>query len=231
MTKVNNIVVMAISVGLIAGIGGIFGTSGLLANDSVDKYGTFNGMMGHVTAIARDADGVITGYSQGDNLILDAGEECASKILFKGSGNTEGQGDSICTGDVGKFNIIGLVNATACGSEAAKTSQNPTNGCTIVSPNGLINSTTSGFQRVAPDTIVLTSVTGGIKATLTEVFTNAEGSNTIQRSVILNSTSTGANYVILASQNFASAAVVSNGGTLTIVWEITTGGTTAITEE
>jgi len=229
--KPKNIAVMAISVGLIASIGGIFGASGLLVDDDVTKYATSSGMLGHVTAIVRDANGAITGYSQGDNLILDGGEECVSKILFKGSGNSEGQGDSFCTGNVGKFNIIGLVNATACGSEAAKTSQDPTNGCTIVSPNGLINSTTSGLQRTAPNTIVITSETGGHKTTLTEIFTNAEGSNTIQRSVIMNSTSTGSDFVILASQNFGSAAVVSNGGTLTIVWEITSGGTTSIVEE
>ena len=228
--KPNNIAVMAISVGLIASIGG-FSAFELLGNDDVTSYTTSNGMLGHVTATTRDANGVITGYSQGDNLILDGGEECISKILFKGSGNTEGQGDAFCTGNVGKFNIIGLVNATACASNAAKTSQDPTDGCTIVSPNGLINSTTNGLQRTAPNSIVITSVTGGHTTTLTEVFTNTEGSNTIQRSVIMNTTAVGANQVILASQNFASAAVVSDGGTLTIVWEITTGGTTSISEE
>ena len=228
--KPNNIAVMAISVGLIASIGG-FSASELLGNDDVTSYTTSSGMLGHVTAIARDANGVITGYSQGDNLILDGGEECVSKILFKGSGNSEGQGDSFCTGNVGKFNIIGLVNATSCATNAAKTSQDPTDGCTIVSPNGLINSTFNGLQRTTPDSVVITSGTGGFTTTLTNVFTNTESSNTIQRSVIMNSTSTGADYVILASQNFASAAVVSDGGTLTIVWEITSGGTTSISPE
>jgi len=228
--KPNNIAVMAISVGLIASIGG-FSASELLGNDDVTSYTTSNGMLGHVTAIVRDANGAITGYSQGDNLILNGGEECISKILFKGSGNSEGQGDAFCTGNVGTFNIIGLVNATACASNAANTSQDVTDGCTIVSPNGLINSTTSGLQRTTPDSVVITSVTGGFKTTLTNVFTNAEGSNTIQRSVIMNTTAVGPDYVILASQNFASAAVVSDGGTLTIVWEITSGGTTTISEE
>ena len=229
--KPNNIAVMAISVGLIASIGG-FSASELLGNDDVTSYTTSNGMLGHVTAIVRDANGAITGYSQGDNLILNGGEECISKILFKGSGNSEGQGDAFCTGNVGTFNIIGLVNATSCAGDAASTSQNPTDNCTIVSPNGLINSTSNnGLDRTTPDSIVITSVANGFKTTLTNVFTNTESSNTIQRSVIMNTTVVGPDYVILASQNFASAAVVSDGGTLTIVWEITSGGTTTIAEE
>lgn len=215
---------MVIPVALVIGAIGGFGSFDLLQDDSLDETSTNSGMMGHVTAIARDASGQITGYSQGDNLILDGGEDCVAKLVFLGPANTAGI-DTECAGATGPFNFIGLVNGTSCASEADATSQNPTNNCTLGGPDGLINSTTSGFQRVTPDSTVLADDAGETKVTLTELFTNAEGSNTILRSVLMNGTQTAAKDIILASQNFGTAATVSAGGTLTIIWEITTGST------
>jgi len=230
MTKINNIAVMAISIGLFAGLGGFLGTSGLMVDDGLDTQATYGGMMGHVEATVRDANGQITSYSQGDNIILDVGEQCVAKMTFKGSGNTESGDDAICTGTLTNgFNIIGLVNATGCTGPDA-TSQFPSVNCVgIPLTNGLINST-SPFQTVAADSIVITTGSNGFLTTLTKLFTNTDGTaNTIERSVILNSTSIVAGeYIILASQDFTSPATVSAGGTLTIVWEVTTGGTTTL---
>jgi len=223
MTKINNVAVMAISIGLFAGLGGFLGTSELMVDDGLDTQATYGGMMGHVEATVRDANGQITSYSQGDNIILDLGEKCVAKLTFKGAGSTAGE----CSGALANgFNIIGLVNATSCSGPVA-TSQDPSVGCTAnPGTDGLINAT-SPFETVAADTIVIdSSVTNnGIKTTLTKLFTNTDTSNTIERSVLLNSTATGAGaYIILASQDFTSPATVSAGGTLTIVWEVTTGG-------
>jgi len=221
MTKINNVAVMAISIGLFAGLGGFLGASELMVDDGLDTQATYGGMMGHVEAIARDANGQITSYSQGDNIILDLGEKCVAKLTFKGAGSTAGECPGALTNG---FNIIGLVNATSCTGPTA-TSQEPSVDCTATpGTNGLINST-SPFQTVAADTIVIdnTESNFGFKTTLTKLFTNTDASNTIARSVIMNSTST-TDFIILASQNFASPATVSAGGTLTIVWEVTTGG-------
>jgi len=231
MTKINNISIMAISIGLFAGLGGFLGASELLVDDSLDTQATYGGMMGHVEATVRDANGQITSYSQGDNLILDLGEQCVAKMTFRGSGNTENQGDAICTGALTNgFNIIGLYNGTGCGAPDPTSQEPSSGGCTATGANGLINAT-SPFDRRPADTIAIdvSETNSGFRTVLTTLFTNTDGSNTIDRSMIMNSTAIGTGQnIILASQTFASPATVSAGGTLTIVWEVTTGGASTL---
>lgn len=227
MIRSNNIVIMAVPIALVIGAIGGFGSFDLLQDNSLDTTGISYGMLGHVTAIVRDANGEITGYSQGDNLVLDGGEECISKLVFLGADNTESI-DTECSGAITSgFGIIGLVNGTSCSGVTAS-SQDPTQGCNVGNGliDGLINNTDTSLNRVQATTISFSDDGANSKTTLQEVFTNSGSSNTVLRSVIMNSTSTGADFVILASQDFGSAAVVSNGGTLTIIWELTTGATT-----
>ena len=90
------------------------------------------GLMGHITAIAFDADGNIKSYLQSDNTIVNRGENCVAEVLFDvatSNATMECAGSGSSTGGHGPnangFTFIGIgtsstaptVDDTALGGE------------------------------------------------------------------------------------------------------------------
>lgn len=64
------------------------------------------GILGHVEYKVMNADGDIVKYKQGDNLVVNDGEDCAADAIF---------GNGVCVGTIGTnyFDYIGIGNGTS----------------------------------------------------------------------------------------------------------------------
>ena len=121
-------------IGLVAAIAVLSGAMGLsvtsggfsdakIAQSTIPATGF---LMGQVMIEAHNADGELIAYRQGDNEVVDRGEQCILKMLFASTAQTQaGRGEyastNVCTGILtGAWDVIAIgTGATAVGNAAA----------------------------------------------------------------------------------------------------------------
>ena len=194
-------------------VAGMFGAhaSGLLGDSTADEVAHSAGFaVGHITMYTTDSEtGAIKEYRQTDNLIVNNGENCAAKMLFRGGSAT---GSSVCTGaNTEGFNFIAIGESSTAAADAQ---------------NALVDAADeTGLATPIQGSIVWTNAsgTGGAIAEITSVFTNSGASTeTITESGLFNSTAANG---MFARQTFTGIPVdVSDS--LTVEWTITIGGGT-----
>ena len=94
------------------------GVMAIASNNAVTQANTVNAVVpltGHVSIIGHDANGNIKKYVETDNLIMNNGENCISKMLFAGASQTT---NVVCTGaitepftDIRMGTVSGTVNS------------------------------------------------------------------------------------------------------------------------
>ena len=170
-------------------------------------------MAGHVELEVIGSDGYIKDYVRTDNAIVNNGEDCIAKMLFKGPTST---GTNTCTGSItAAFNVIALGSGNTAVTQADKGIE------TLISGNGL-------DKVIGTVTMTNGSATAdaGTQVSITNTY-SPSGSATINEVALLNSTS-GANDGMLARQVLGTGVSVQNGDTLTVTWTINIGNVTGI---
>ena len=210
----------------LAAVGGLFG---LQATGILSSSGEFNGltqsayMVGHVTMTVTGPDGLIKSYYQGDNLILDNGENCAAKALFAIGGEDSGADFSAmgCGGALDEgFNYIALGNGSGNVDPVStdKTLDTEITGNGLARTQGTVTfgTNSSGANAAAIVTIENTFTAAGTST--------ANGIN-IDESGLFNVTSGNLDTEgVFAIQAFPSTLNLNNDDSLTVEWQITIGG-------
>lgn len=178
---------------------GMLGANGFLAAPFgiTETTTTMNGgipMKGHLTLVLYNADGAIKAYRQMDNIVVNAGKECAGARIF---------GTDVACSAPATFNYIAI--GTGTGSE-------------------LTADTTLGAQigsRVQDTSNAITSPSGSTGALnlLSALFTGTS-TNTIAESGIFDSAAGGE---MFSRKQISPTVNVASGDTLTVTWTITTG--------
>jgi hypothetical protein len=179
-------------------------------------------MMGHLTVEAHDETGDLIAYRQTDNEVVNAGEQCILKMLFKEGTNRGGVGTTVCTGALTTgWNVIGIGtdNDNGVYANGATTAQKEVNVRL-----GNETSTTTGLQRAVSTTQTWTNGTASdtTKIVLSKTFLMTSGeTHNIGESGLFNSTTVAASG-LLARQTFSDVAL-TNGDSITVTWTFTVG--------
>lgn len=184
------------------------------------------GMYGHLTLIARDADGTILRYIQSDNTIVNVGENCVAELLFDvDTTGTNGCDDSsgATTGGFGAtpdgFTFIAVGdNATGIASPTLQ-SEETAIGLTL-------ENTTSTMVRKDVTTPGITQSSGTSSSAvvvLSADFTSEGGTSDVDESGLFDDVTTGGDENMFARQTFSNVRL-SAGDVLTVEWTITIGG-------
>ena len=187
-------------------------------------------MMGHVEYILRDADGNIKSYTQGDNMVVNKGDDCVISYAFQ-----KGITSDNCTISADGFRYIGIGNGTITVDAADTTLLDA--GATTVASSGA-----GGIMavRVDTDTVGTASSNGGTVVIATETpftFLTTGGAisnaTTVTAAGLFDATcsgvsSTGGHCTANAStmNMFSAQAItvaVSTGDSLSVTWTITVG--------
>lgn len=190
-------------------------------------------MMGHVEYILRDADGNIKSYAQGDNMVVNRGDDCSIAYMFQPTSATGGA--DVCTNfNPAGFHFIGIGNGTITVDAADTTLLDA--GATTVASSG-----TGGIMSVRWDnnTAATASSNGGTVVIATEspftfstsgAVTNATtvtAAGLFDNTCSAQSTTTGICTANSGVMNMFSAqsisVVVSDGDSLSVTWTITVG--------
>ena len=164
-------------------------------------------MLGHATLEVIAPDGHIVAYRQTDNVIVNRGDDCASKALF---GSTGGN-CAVVTGS-GTFKNI------AIGTASTHTSGDRT-------VNALDSELTTGFSVPASGDRVVTSPTitqvGGGTGSVTQLLATftVSGSQNIAEAGLFDTTGTSAGNM-LARQTFTTVQLLSSDS-IVVTWNIT----------
>jgi hypothetical protein len=168
---------------------------------------------GHLVLEVKDQFGNTKYYSQGDNVVVNNGENCASKLLFQAV--TGAAGSTVCAGanTVG-FRYIGLEESATAVAEDDTGLNDPADSAGLSTPLfGSATWTNSTGTGGSSNAIVAIAAT----------FTNSGASETIQGAGLFNSTTTTQG--MFAHKLAAAPATVDTTNTLTATWTITIGGT------
>lgn len=202
--------VLGVSLAVVAGLfsSSTFDITGI-KSDAQTSASAAGVITGHVTTTVTDSEGNIKAYRQSDNLIVNNGENCVSKMLFKGGGAT---GTGVCTGaNTAGFNYIAIGNGTATPADS----------------NIRLNSTQTepGLNTALLGTTTLTNATGGTEASaeISATFTNNGGTTTVSESGLFNGTDMSTSGMF-ARQTFTGISM-NNGDSLTVEWTVNIGGT------
>lgn len=211
--------VLGVALAVVAGLfsSTIFGITGIKSDAQTSTTAT--GLItGHVVTTLTDSDGNIKAYRQSDNLIVNNGENCVSKMLFGAAGGST-VGNQVCTGaSTSGFRYIAIGNGTqVVGS----------NNSTL----GVEYSTASGVPSLAAkfSTITWTNSTGSgsgttAQAVMAASFTNGNtNAQTVRESGLFNATAANPRGMF-ARQTF-SDITMNSGDSLTVQWTINIGGT------
>lgn len=174
-------------------------------------------MSGHVEYVVRDSNGNIKAYLQGDNMVVDRGDDCVAQLLF-------GQGTGTCSPSATNFRFIGIGN-----SSVAINNDSTTIG-------DAANTSVDGLMAIREDNTPSQPATSnnGTSVTLStpSAFTFGAGNATIVRqAAIFDATCTGmaSGYCtgaagnMFAAQTFSSPLTVTSGDSLSVTWTITVG--------
>ncbi|MEM4251890.1 MAG: hypothetical protein QXE84_00020 [Candidatus Nitrosotenuis sp.] len=212
--------VLGVALAVVAGLfsSTIFGITGIKSDAQTSTTAT--GLItGHVTTTLTDSDGNIKAYRQSDNLIVNAGENCVSKMLFAAAGGAA-TGSGVCTGaNTAGYRWIAIGNGSA-----AVTSADTRLDVPYTAANG-VPSLASKFSS-----IIWTNSTGSGTGTTAQVVMSASFTNgntnaqVVRESGLFNATSTDPARGMFARQTF-SDITMNNGDSLTVQWTINIGGT------
>ncbi len=213
-------VISAVSIGIISMNG--FSAIPLVTASVSPESGT---IMGHVEYILRDADGNIKTYAQGDNMVVNKGDDCVIGYAFQTSA---AGGSDNCTTNSNGFRFIGIGNATLTVDAADTTLKD--GGSTSIA------NTTGGLMAVKSDsdTVGTASSDGGtvVIATETPFAFTATNATTVTAAGLFDATcpiwSSGGMCSGYASpMNMFSAQTISvavaSGDSLSVTWTITVG--------
>jgi hypothetical protein len=110
MKKITSIVLFASIFAVAVGTLGLSGISATPLMVSAAPQTQENvGMLGHVEYKVLDEFGAVKAYMQNDNVVVEAGKDCASQGLFTNSGGQVGQ----CITDSAAFTYIGIGNGSS----------------------------------------------------------------------------------------------------------------------
>ena len=218
-------VISAVSIGTISLNG--FSAIPLVAGSVSPESGTF---MGHVEYILRDSDGNIKSYVQGDNLVVNKGDDCVIGYAFQ-TGITSDN----CTLTGTGFRYIGVGNGSSSAVVNGDTTLDGTS-TTVASSgiNGLMavrnDTNTVGTASSDGGTVVIATETPFLFFTTTGQISNA---TTVTTAGLFDATcsaisSTGGHCTANAGvMNMFSAQQISvavgNGDSLSVTWTITVG--------
>lgn len=243
--KRNTTIVLFASIFAVAiGTLGLSGTSAstLMLSGAPHSQEQAIGMLGHVEYMVQDNNGNIAAYMQGDNTVVNDGEDCAADAIF---------GDGTCiTGD---FNFIAIGNHTGTptptvlfdtNSTLADLLDDTTSTCASSSDGSTDYATDGEMARrgVTPTHTPATGTTG----TIVELDTSgapfsfdASNATTVYDSGIFNSdyatsndqntcagvNTSGGNQEMFSRQqlNGATGITVNAGDSLSVKWTITVG--------
>lgn len=184
------------------------GTEDNIAKESV------NIGAGHFTVTVRDAMGVITAERQGDNAIINAGENCVAKMIF---GDSVDAGTVVCTGTTDEgWDFLCLDEDPAIGFDDTDM-RNPADEAGLATCR---QAAQTWNQNSTSSTDTLSKVTLRLSTT----FTNSGPGETIQAVGVFNSSTVSTNS-LFSKANFTST-LVPNGGTLTVNYDYEVGGGT-----
>lgn len=221
-------VISAVSIGAISMNG--FSAIPFVAASASPESGT---MMGHVEYILRDSDGNIKSYAQGDNMVVNRGDDCSIAYMFQPT-STTGGADVCTTFNPAGFHFIGIGNASMT-VDATDTTLVDAGATTVAT------SAADGLMSVRwdNDTAATASSNGGtvVIATpspftfsLSGAATNATTVTTaglFDNTCSAQSTTTGVCTANAGVMNMFSAQTISvavtNGDTLAVTWTITVG--------
>ena len=236
-------------VGLVAAIAVLSGAMGLsvtgafsdpkIAQSTIPATGF---LMGAVTIEAFNEDGELIAYRQGDNEVVDGGEQCILKMLFAStggltSGTTDGRGEyastSVCTGVLtGAWDVIAIgTGDTAIADVPAHDLYNGLETECNATVNDANDDTVADADECPADaalaraTATTKTWTNGTGATGTEIeikktFTSASTA-AIRESGLFNSTSIGSGGM-LSHRTFAAVSLTS-GDSITVTWTFKVG--------
>ena len=179
-------------------------------------------MMGHITVEAYNEAGDMIAYRQTDNEVVNTGEQCILKMLFKEGTNRGGVGTTACVGALTTpWNIIGIGTNNDSGIYATGASNANKE---IQVRLGNETSTTTGLDRAEATTQTWTNgtSTATTKIVLAKTFTMESGrTHSIGESGLFNSTTIAASG-LLARQTFSDVAL-TDGDSITVTWTFTVG--------
>jgi len=188
--------------------------SGLVAQDTTPSSDGMK-ISGHVTTIATDANGNIKAYRQTDNVVVNNGKDCVTKLLFGGSTTRGAAGTGTCTG---------LLNAPftaiAVGNRSGTTTVATTNSSLTHEANGNGLSRQVGTVTYTNATSTASSITV-IQTTFGPLTGLSSGGTQVTESGLFNSTTVNAGGMF-AHQAISSIAL-NTGDSLTIKWTINVG--------
>jgi hypothetical protein len=182
-------------------------------------------IMGHVEYILYDADGNVKSYTQGDNMVVDKGDDCVIGYTFQ-PGNSGGS--DFCTSNANGFRYIGIGNGSAITVDNLDTTLTGT-ATTIAGASGLM------AMRTDSSTVAVQSVDGGTITIATEspfTFTAGVNNTTVRSAGLFDAIcpmTAGKCTAYASPQNmFSSQSItvpVSGGDSLSVTWTITVGNT------
>ena len=191
---------------LIAAIGGIVVGTSVASDTTMNTASVLVPLMGHVTLTVEDENGMLKQYIESDNMIVNLGEDCVSKLLFSGAANT---GDIACIGPITEpFTTIALGTSNVALAEEQTSLSSP------ISSVGL---------EPAVGTVAWTNATGGTSASvkITHSFTATGPLTNIVETGLFNGTDTNHNGMF--ARNLFSSVNVDTDDVLTVEWTVTVG--------
>ena len=179
-------------------------------------------ILGHVEIVARDSNGNIIAYRQGDNLIVVQGLNCIGQALFRTVAATVSTdpincGGSASAGTLANFNTASGFRFIEIGTASTTTALMATRTSLV----GAVEARTLGVPTFTPfGSASSASATGtGPSVTIQGTISITGATQTIQEAGLFDGASgTPAN--MFARQTFA-AITLSTGDTLTVTWTIT----------
>jgi len=169
---------------------------------------------GHYTITVRDSMGVIKSIQQTDNAVLNLGENCIAKMIFR---DPDAAGSVVCAGATTEgWNYLCLDEDPAI-AFTDRELRNPADEAGLATCR---QATITWNQNSTSSTDALSKVTLRLATT----FTNTGASETIFAVGVFNSSTITTNS-ILSKANFTGTAV-PNGGTLTVNYDYEVGGGT-----
>ncbi|MEX0861827.1 hypothetical protein [Nitrosopumilus sp.] len=241
MKRITSIVlfasIFAITVGAL-GFSGNSATSLMVA--AIPQTQENVGMLGHVEYRLFDEMGNVKGYMQNDNIVVEAGKDCAAKALFDSSASV-GQ----CTGSVTNFQWIGIGNGSSAtinvtNQTLADSTDDETGTCSQSGGTGTAGGGDMARRSVTPSFNVAGTTAIVTLDTSSAPFTFDAGNATVVRdSGVFNANygtpgagstcggtnTAGTTWSMFSRQllNAATGITVSSGDSLSVKWTITVG--------
>jgi hypothetical protein len=222
--------VIGISVAIVVGMIGV-SSQFLQSQGSAEKLSNSDSdgikILGHVTNVVTDSDGKIKAYRQTDNVVVNSGKNCVSKLLFGGPSTSRGAaGSGVCIGANTKpWNVIGIGNNTSstpitpAQNDFALQQESTTGGNSFSTRQTGTIDWSSGNQTGASG-----SSTAKISATFGPVSGIRSAGLYVVSSGLFNNTAQGSP---AAGGMFAEQAIspilINNGDSITVSWTINVG--------